>query len=63
MSKGARLAIVAAIIIAITAGAMIAATSMPGNSQQPPANNNGATNGTGKQITIDLNESFTMDAK
>ena len=64
MSRGARIAIVAGIIIAITAGAAIAAVSMPGSGPQPPTDNNGNnTTATGKQITVELNESFTMDAK
>lgn len=63
MSRGARIAIVAGIIIAITAGATIAAVSMPGSGPQPPTDNEGNNTTTGKKITVELNESFTMDAK
>ena len=64
MTRGARLAIVAGIIIAIAAGATYAAVTMPGGTPfEPPADNGNSTNSEPKQITVELNESLSVDAK
>jgi hypothetical protein len=63
VTKGARLAIVAGIIIAIAAGATIAAVSAPGQPQLPVDNGSNNTNSEPRQIVVELNESLSVDAK
>jgi hypothetical protein len=60
VNRGARLAIVAGIIIAIAGFATFMAVSSAVNDPIPPVDNNGATNSTPRQITIDLNENLNV---
>lgn len=64
MKKGARLAIVAGIIIAIAAGATIMAVSTPeSNLTSSEGNGSNSTNITPRQIIVELNESLTVGAE
>ncbi|HEV8404792.1 MAG TPA: hypothetical protein VGQ13_02685 [Nitrososphaera sp.] len=61
MSRGARIAIVAGIIIAIAAGATAVAVSAPQSTTQPPVNNGNTTQP--RQLVVNLNENLTVQAK
>lgn len=63
MTRGARLAIVAGIIIAIAVGATIAAVSAPQSEPQPLIENGNSTNNESRQIVVELNESIGIEAK
>jgi hypothetical protein len=62
VTRGARLAIIAGIIIAIAAGATIATVYTPASGPQLPVENGNNTSG-GKSITVDLNERMSLEAK
>ncbi|HEU4605155.1 MAG TPA: hypothetical protein VFS46_02835 [Nitrososphaera sp.] len=64
MNRGARLAVVAGIVIAIAGGAtFMAVSSAPSSGPTPPADNGNSTDSEPRQITVELNESFSIDAK
>lgn len=66
MNRTIRVAIVAGIIIAVAVGATIAAVTTARNEPQPPIDNNNAGNNTageGRNLVVELNESFSVDAK
>jgi hypothetical protein len=62
VNRGSRLAIVAGIIIAVAAVATFAAVTSAQNETLPPADHNN-TNGEPRQITIQLNETMSVEAK
>lgn len=62
VNRETRLAIVAGIIIAVAAVATFAAVSSAKNETSPPADNN-STNSEPRQITIQLNETMSVEAK
>lgn len=64
MNKGTRLAIVAGIIIAIAGTAtVLAVTTAPPSEPAPPVDNGNNTNSEPRQITVELNESLSVEAK
>ena len=60
VNRGARMALVAGIIIAIGAVATYAAVS-PGSAPEPPAGNGNSTNSEPRQIVVELNESLNVE--
>ena len=62
VSRGARIAIVAGIIIAIATGATIVAVFGPQSTAQPPVNGNN-TGTHPRQLVVNLNENLTVLAK
>jgi hypothetical protein len=62
VNRGTRLAIVAGIIVAVAGVAVYAAVASPPDENLPPADNNN-TNSEPRQITIQLNETMSVDAK
>ncbi|HXG06171.1 MAG TPA: hypothetical protein VNI77_02460 [Nitrososphaera sp.] len=64
MNRGARLAIVVAIIIAVAGTATILAiTTATPNGATPPANTNNSTGSKPRQFTVELNEDLSVEAK
>jgi hypothetical protein len=58
------LAIVAGIVVALAGGAAFMAVSSQPSEPVPPADNSGNSTDEGpRQITVDLNESLSVDAK
>lgn len=62
MNQKTRLAIVAGIIVAIAAGATFMAVSAP-SPPEPPVDNGGNGTEGGRQITVDLSENLSVEAK
>lgn len=58
MSRNAMIAIIAGIIVAAAIAGVVAATAAPG--APPQQDNQTATSGSGKKITIDLNENLGL---
>lgn len=63
MTRGARLAIVAGIIILIAAGATYAAVFSPKSSSTPSLDNGNATNSEPGQIVEEPDENLSVGAK
>ena len=63
MSRGARLAIVAGIIIAIGATAGFIAVSAAQTQTHSPPDNGNSTTSKPRQIDVNLNENLTVKAK
>jgi hypothetical protein len=64
VNRGTRLAIVAGVIIAVAGGATYAAVTAPQSEPQPPEDSGGnSTNSEPKQITVELNENLSVEAK
>lgn len=63
VTKGARLAIVAGILIAIAGGATVAAVSTLQTTPDLPGDNANNTNSEPRKIVVELNESLSVDAK
>lgn len=61
VNRGTRLAVVAGIVIALAGLAtFLAVSTAPPSGPQPPADNGNATSGP-RQITVELNESLTLE--
>jgi len=64
VNRGTRLAIVAGIIIAIAGTAtVLAVTTATPNEPSPPADNGNSTSSESRQITVELNENLSVEAK
>jgi hypothetical protein len=62
VNQKTRLAIVAGIIVAIAAGATFVAVSAP-STPEPTVDNGGNSTEGGRQITVDLSENLSVEAK